>query len=95
MSRHYFNTTREQGELLLQFDASAARQEDVIFAYFAAAKQATPSDVLAAGILRPETPITSVRRAITQLTRAGKLCKTETKRDGMYGRPEHVWEVAA
>ena len=38
-------------------------------------------------------PITSVRRAITNLTTAGELVKTNNTVTGMYGKPEHLWSL--
>lgn len=39
-------------------------------------------------------PITSVRRAISDLTRDGKLVKTDKQVIGIYGRKEYVWRLA-
>ena len=38
-------------------------------------------------------PITSVRRSISDLTRAGYLEKTKHLVMGIYGRPVHLWRV--
>jgi hypothetical protein len=38
-------------------------------------------------------PITSVRRALTQLTEAGYLVKTDTLRPGIYGEMNHTWKL--
>lgn len=38
-------------------------------------------------------PITSVRRAITNLTNKGALQKTDRTVEGQYGRPECMWRV--
>jgi hypothetical protein len=39
-------------------------------------------------------PITSIRRAITNLTDAGKIIKTDQYVKGNYGKLEHLWELA-
>jgi len=39
-------------------------------------------------------PITSVRRALTNLTDAGDLVKTDKQVKGPYGRPEFIWKLA-
>ena len=39
-------------------------------------------------------PLTSIRRALTNLTNAGELVKTDKQMKGMYGRPEHQWRLA-
>lgn len=41
----------------------------------------------------PMWPLTSVRRAITNLTERGLLRFTAERRGGLFGRPEHVWEL--
>ena len=42
----------------------------------------------------PNAPITSVRRSLTGLTKAGLLIKTSYLVDGPYGRPEGTWKLA-
>ena len=39
-----------------------------------------------------KAPITSIRRAISTLTDAGKLTKTNKLRGGKYNKNEHVWK---
>lgn len=41
----------------------------------------------------PEIPLTSVRRAVTDLEKSGRLEKTGAMRAGGYGKPNHVWKV--
>ena len=41
-----------------------------------------------------EAPITSVRRSLTGLTKAGLLIRTDMLVDGPYGRPEGLWKLA-
>ena len=38
-------------------------------------------------------PLTSVRRAITNLSSDGELVKTNDKVTGIYGKPEHLWRL--
>lgn len=38
--------------------------------------------------------LTSVRRSISNLTKAGALVKTDYVQDGPYGRPESLWRLA-
>jgi hypothetical protein len=40
-------------------------------------------------------PLTSTRRAMTGLERAGVLVKTDVTVPGPFGRPEHAWRLAA
>ena len=41
----------------------------------------------------PVVPLTSVRRAVTNLEKSGRLEKTGAMRAGGYGKPNHVWKV--
>ena len=43
---------------------------------------------------KPNTPITSIRRAMNTLTKRGKLVKTDEMKEGEYGKPEHCWRLA-
>ena len=96
MPEHHYNTTHETGQQLLNLEARASSQEETILQFF---KQSpnyyTPSQIrkLAFSPLRmPE--ITSVRRAMTNLTRDNCLIKTLTKRMGPLGHREHCWILA-
>ena len=72
----------QEGDLLDLFERSRCLMPDF-----------TPSEI---GNIRPWTgvPLTSIRRALTNLTSAGKLVKTDVQRTGMYGRPERAWRLA-
>jgi hypothetical protein len=39
-------------------------------------------------------PLTSIRRAITCLTKAGKLSKHPVMTEGLYGKPSHTWVLS-
>jgi hypothetical protein len=53
--------------------------------------QITPSQLL--DLFDNNTPITSIRRALTNLTNDNFLQKTDVKVTGMYGKPEHIWKL--
>lgn len=89
----FHNTTNETGTILERSERKASRQEDVILALFKRGGEYTPDEVwqnLYAGTM---VPITSVRRAITNLTNLGQLEKTDKQRVGMYGKQVYVWRV--
>ena len=85
----YFNTTNESGATLKNNVAKAKSQEEEILNYFKFEIESTPFTIL----LDFDYPITSIRRALTNLTKQGKLIKTNEKRIGMYGRSEYVWKL--
>lgn len=88
----YHNTTNSTGPQLGLFEAKATNQEQRIFNFYRTYWQRgfTPSEVWAQ-LFDGGVPLTSVRRAISNLTERRLLCKTLTQRDGPYGRPEYVW----
>lgn len=70
------------------------RQEAAVFKLFVTnpCSLFTPFEVHRRTGLR--CPITSVRRAITDLTTAGYLKKTGTMKPGEYGKPNHTWKLS-
>jgi hypothetical protein len=93
----YFNSNRLTGRDLHQAIASARFQNDAVLVIFANASRAlTPSEVRAMCLRAGRRwPIASIRRAITTLTKEHKLRKTDTRKPGPEGAPEHLWERAA
>ena len=90
----FYNTTNETNPDLTEYRNKALNQDERVLELFRARIQAsyTPSEVLSAAFDR--TPITSVRRSMSNLTDEGRLVKTDGKREGIYGRLEHVWVLA-
>ena len=89
----YFNTTGETGVTLATYRNKAAEQDkEVLDIIDRLGGSASPSQVWRA--VSKKWPITSCRRAMTNLTKAGKLVKTGEKRLGEYGRAECVWRMA-
>jgi len=95
MSKGYYNTNSLSGEDLLDADNTAMKQEDRIFEFFKANNDLlmTPSEVGKELFRYTGVPLTSVRRAMSNLTKQGKLIKTEETKDGLYGKPEYCWEL--
>jgi len=87
----YHNTNHLHGAALHEADKAAKGQEANILAFFRArpGMYLTPEDASAA--LSARTPLTSVRRAISNLTDKGLLRKTTAMRKGKYGKAIHHW----
>ena len=89
----YYNTTYITGPLLEEAEQAARTQEDRVMAYFEFVGSSTPSEAWT-HVFRCSVPITSVRRAISDLTDEGVLIKTTKLREGAFGKPEHEWRIA-
>lgn len=90
----FYNTIHQTGEQLKENWANATRQERAIWAVFnrlPADVVLTPFEVLNLSGLN--VPITSIRRAMTDLTKAGILEKTPIMKSGPYGKPSHSWAL--
>ena len=87
----HYNTTKESGKQLEIFEQTAKNQEHQILKIMELYKRLSPSDVWK--WYGKSIPLTSVRRALTNLSNQGKLIKTDEKKKGIYGREEYVWSV--
>ncbi len=94
MSSHYFNTTYLRGVLLNEYQSRAETQDDRILEWFRQNPMisATPEDVQRI-VLESRPPLTSARRALSNLTKAGHLEKLPEQRPGSYGRPISFWRL--
>lgn len=104
MSKHFHNTTSESGTTLATYNDKALSLEVRVIDYMKMTYRLhsgfmpykSPSQVYRSMDLEKEgVPITSLRRAMSNLTRDGVLFKTEHKVIGMYGRPEFMWGLNA
>ena len=94
----YYNTVSESGQLLLNYRAITENQDAQVLKVFARLKRPLGAseifEFLRGSMEIPmETPITSIRRSITNLTGEMKLRKTEEKGKGKYGRNECKWII--
>lgn len=94
----YYNTTSLFGEELQAEVANAETQDELVMDVFKALKMPlSPSLVYRFLINRKfisdRTPITSIRRAITNMAQAGLIVKTGTKVVGIYGKKENQWKL--
>lgn len=90
----FHNTNDETGVTIENSEVKAQKQENIVFDYFKERPEQilTPSDVLI-GAFNKKTPLTSVRRAITNLTNKGYLVKTDTQKMGIYGKLTYCWKL--
>ena len=92
----YYNTNNETGDVLRSSIESSNKQEEVIMAIFNHYKKnLSPDEIQGILVDNLETtyPITSIRRAMTNLTNDGKLKKTNIMRKGVWGKMTHTWKL--
>lgn len=92
----YYNTTKESGVRLETYRTQAATQDLRIATFFEMnpGEVFTPWEVQSLVFNIPAPPITSVRRSMSSLTKAGILTKTTTlKEAGRYDRRSHAWTL--
>lgn len=88
----YYNTTNETGSDLARYRAKAGSQEEQILDWFE--KHPTSSAAPSYFTRKIAAPITSIRRAMTDLTKSGALQMTNVKIVGPWGRSEHTWRLS-
>ena len=89
----YHNSVPERDEQKLgQYEKQAQKQDEIILALFKKHRFQDFTPVQIHMMIGQKWPLTSVRRAITNLTKAGKLVITDNKRPGLYGRENNTWQ---
>jgi predicted transcriptional regulator len=89
----YYNTNKESGNTLANSTIKAKTQEQIIFNIFTENTNLTASEAWKIYNQKGNTPLTSIRRAITNLCNKGKLIKTKDTKPGLYGKKEHVYTL--
>jgi hypothetical protein len=92
----FHNTIALEGVELEKAEKGCNHQEERILRIFAThGGQMTPFDVCNVfNKMYQPIPITSVRRAITNLTKRGKLHKCDRMKKEIYGKPNYYWKLA-
>ena len=93
MQLDFFNTINHSGKALIQRKKRALSLQHKILQLFERnpSYQLTPFEV--SDIMQLSVPITSYRRAMTNLTKDDKLEKLKNKKLGIYGEPNHLWTL--
>lgn len=77
----------------IEREVKAINQNERILQYFKRHRfsEFTPAQVWVA--FGQQQPLTSIRRGITDLTKAGDLVKTHNQRPGIYGEKNYTWKL--
>ena len=88
----FYQTIDQPGSALKESHRKTRKQEELILDLFVKRNRPlSPSMVLSQSGLN--CPITSIRRAMTDLCKAGRIVKTDRQIKGIYGKAEHLWEL--
>ena len=90
----FHNTNGSEGEELVESQSDAKKQDEVILRFFRRHQGrlfSPPQVLLECGL--PNTPLTSIRRAISNLTKSGYLEKTDNRVVGNYGKMNFQWKL--
>ena len=90
----YHNTNTEVGLTLANSEKQVKSQEELILAYFSnnPALELTPFEVQER-LGFTATPITSIRRAMSNLATQDKLEKTDKQKEGQHGKMNYCWRL--
>ena len=93
----FYNTNKQKSNELKESKKKVLTQDQFILGIFNTWRNGeglSPSEVeeILVDSYNKNWPLTSIRRAISTLTDAGKLTKTNKLRKGKYGKNEHVWK---
>lgn len=93
----FYNTTSETGATLAHYKLKEAKQREYVLGLFKRLQiPLTPSFVhesYCRDTGKHRTPLTSIRRTITDLTADNKLERLDDKTEGIYGRNQHYWKL--
>ena len=91
----YYNTCELDPELVKVYTGKARSQDAAILEFYRSEPYGaayTPDEINR--FVLPNAPITSVRRALTNLTSTGALVKSDVLANGPCGHPVHYWTLA-
>lgn len=93
-TQSFHNTIREEGTELARSERQASSQEERVLTFFQDRPWGGWSPFQIQRLVLPECPITSVRRAMTNLSNQGKLEKSNIMMLERYGKKNHYWHLA-
>ena len=86
----FYNTINEVSSSLVTSQRNTRTQESIILECFRTAKEPL-SPSMVHFLTKLKCPITSIRRAMTDLSKDGVLKKTPKFTIGKFGKKEHLW----
>jgi len=93
MNNSFYNIINASGDTLHAFETNAQSQEEIILNFFKEHPVTAYTPATIHKTVLPKAPITSVRRAMTNLTKAYQLEKTDIQGQGDYDKPNYMWRL--
>lgn len=96
MKQNFHNTIEAAGSYEKELNKKAKTSEQIILNWFHQNPMALVTPFMVEKTMKEmghEWPITSVRRAITNLTKSGFLIKSHVMLEGNHGLPNHAWKL--
>jgi len=92
----YHNSTNQHEDFVKKEILNCKSQEEIVYLLFQNGGRYTASEAyyVYKKLVNDNVPLTSIRRAMSNLKFEGKLEKTEKQHIGMYGKPEYVYKSA-
>jgi len=88
---HYHNTLYADGKQLAEYETKASKQDTAVLEFMLHNRQYGFTAEQVWHLVLPGAPLTSARRALSNLHNAGKVEKI-SQVGGVYGRPITVWQ---
>jgi hypothetical protein len=95
----YYNTTHLQGKELTEVIKVTQTQDAKILTFFQEhpthklTKYQVYDELLTKGYIHPNTPSTSIGRALNTLVEKGELIKLDEQKEERYGRKNHLFTL--
>ena len=89
----FYNTINDVSSVLVTSHTNTRTQEAIILDCFKSAQEPL-SPSMVHFLTKLKCPITSIRRAMSDLSKDGKLVKFEQFTIGKFGKKEHLWMEA-
>lgn len=91
----YFNTNKESGQTLEESIKKSKSQEERILIYLKKEERYdfTPDYLWENYFMKEGIPLTSIRRAVSNLCNKGITVKTKFMTDGGYGKQIHIYHL--
>ena len=89
----YYNTTNEVNPEMSQFRCKSKRQDTIVLNIAKKLNKRFSASEIFKEYPTPNTPITSIRRAINTLKNDNKIKQLDIKTVGLYGRNEFLYEI--